>query len=39
LQDDCSHKLGGEHPDTIAAVNTLSLLLFRSRQLEESEHL
>ena len=38
-QDDCSHRLGGDHPDTIAAVNTLALLLFRSRKLEESEHL
>ena len=37
--DHCSHTLGGDHPDTILAINRLSLLLFRARNLTEAEPL
>jgi hypothetical protein len=37
--EDCSNRLGGDHPDTIIAINMLALLLFRSRKLDEAEHL
>ena len=39
MLDDCSHTLGFEHPDTIEAINRLSLLLFRGRKLIEAEPL
>ena len=37
--DNCSHTLGGDHPDPIEALNRLSLLLFRGRKLAEAEPL